>query len=93
MRVRHALIGMALGSALALGGTAVTAEAAVPVRTADVSGGAASAAAEPSRHWVGSYATQAECQAAGRATGAEKFTCEFFFFDGLFNRWMLYTWS
>ncbi|GAA0272569.1 hypothetical protein GCM10010302_07680 [Streptomyces polychromogenes] len=61
----------------------MTAEAAVPAR---------SAAADPSWHWSGYYATQAECQAAGQATGAQKFTCQFFVFDTLIRGWILNTW-
>ncbi|MEU8432836.1 hypothetical protein AB0F18_07945 [Streptomyces sp. NPDC029216] len=92
MRVRHALIGLALGSALAVGGTATTAQAAVPAASAKSSAAAANAADSPSLHWVGIYPTQAECQAAAEAVGSEQYTCGFINFDTLWRGWVLNAW-
>ncbi|MFD9570102.1 hypothetical protein ACFWBI_09685 [Streptomyces sp. NPDC059982] len=79
MRTRHALVGLTLGSALALGGTAVTAEAAET---------APSATAPSSSHFSGFYTSPEACRAAGQAKGVP-YTCEFVDFNW---SWALYLW-
>ncbi|MFD8145353.1 hypothetical protein [Streptomyces sp. NPDC059708] len=69
MRVRSALTGLTLGSALVLGGTTATAQAAVPERPA----GAVAAGS------VYVYSTPEACVAAGKATG-KRFSCTYWDF-------------
>ncbi|MFG2622790.1 hypothetical protein ACGFXC_34780 [Streptomyces sp. NPDC048507] len=80
MPTRHAPVGPALGSALALSGTAVTARAAEPAQPAT--------AAPSSSHFSGFYAGPEACRAAGQAKG-HPFTCEFTDFNW---SWALYLW-
>ncbi|MET9606236.1 hypothetical protein ABZZ17_14360 [Streptomyces sp. NPDC006512] len=88
MRMRHALTGLTLGSALALGGTAVAAHAAEPARSAEAS--ARETNAVPSeKHHHGTYWTLAQCQAAG-ASQSLPYTCEPFIFGAPTVQWALY---
>jgi hypothetical protein len=76
MRMRRALVSLALGGALALGGTAATAHAATPA----------------SWHLVGlGYSTQEECLADGEAKGIEVMSCQFIQVD-MYMGWTLYAW-
>jgi hypothetical protein len=76
MRMRRALVSLALGSALALGGTAATAQAATPA----------------SWHLVMlGYATEEQCLADGEAKGIEVMRCDFIGVD-MYMGWTLYAW-
>jgi hypothetical protein len=77
MRMRRALVSLALGSALALGGTAATAHAATP---------------EPSWHLVAlGFSTEEQCLAYGEAKGIEVMMCDFIGVD-MYMGWTLYAW-
>ncbi|MEU8432844.1 hypothetical protein AB0F18_07985 [Streptomyces sp. NPDC029216] len=79
MQTRYALTGMALGSALLVGGATIDARAAEPARSATVSA---------ERKPVGYFRTQAECEAAGQARGVP-YTCAFWLYPT--PLWVLYT--
>lgn len=67
MRIRHALASLALGGALALGGTAVPAQATEPTPSAKVSANDANAAA-PDWHYHSTYYNSPSwCESAGEA--------------------------
>ncbi|MFF2198736.1 hypothetical protein [Streptomyces sp. NPDC058157] len=69
MRVRHAVIGLTLGSSLALGGISATAEAAGLPEGAHSSVSGAQAAA-PDWHYHSTYYNAPSlCENAGKATG------------------------
>lgn len=76
--MRRALVSLALGSALALGGTAATAHAATP---------------EPSWHLVGlGYSSEEACLADGEAKGIEVMMCDWIQVDDWYMGWTLYSW-
>jgi hypothetical protein len=93
MQMRRALAALALGSALALGGTAATAHAASPTAPAAPNVSAdANTATTPGWHNIGVYATYAECQAAGKATGYERINCYYLPVPNFPVGWVLNVW-
>ncbi|MET7702266.1 hypothetical protein [Streptomyces sp. NPDC005485] len=86
MRMRRALVGLVVGSALALGGTAATAQASEPTRSIKAS--ARETNADPAGwHYYGAYWNKSDCISDGDASG-DTYQCG----AGPFGQWLLYLW-
>lgn len=86
MLMRRALVGLAVGSALILGGTAGTAQASEPTQAMKAS--AQETNAVPADwHYQGAYWNKSACLSDGDASGAT-YQCT----AGPFGQWLLYLW-
>ncbi|MFC7303868.1 hypothetical protein ACFQVC_06525 [Streptomyces monticola] len=88
--MRHALAGAVLGGALALGGAAVTAQAAEPAPSPAVSVNEAKAV-PASWHFYKAYWTANNCHNAGKALGGTYKCTPGTGHDGEY-KWFLYRW-
>ncbi|MGW1105773.1 hypothetical protein [Streptomyces sp. NPDC002540] len=91
MRMRRALVSLALGGALALGGTAVTAQAADGTASPQLSAGETNAVLASSWHFYRAYWTLDACAAEGNALGGT-FKCSYGIGNDGKYKWFLYRW-
>ncbi|SED26410.1 hypothetical protein SAMN04490356_7698 [Streptomyces melanosporofaciens] len=90
MRMRRALVSLALGGALALGGTAVTAQAADGTASPQLSASETNAV-PASWHFYRAYWTKAACLTEGDALGGT-YTCSYGKGNDGKYKWFLYRW-